>query len=84
VSYGKTGKANPTVTMMGWRRNGRTKTWKTRPDQFSIPVKYGLHSYGRIDHTNAWAFHLANECKALAEVERWWAAYEAGAHTGRL
>ena len=24
------------------RRNGKTKTWKTRPDRFKIPVKYGL------------------------------------------
>src|SRR5688572_15183423 len=24
------------------RRNGKTKTWKTRPTEFRIPVKYGL------------------------------------------
>jgi hypothetical protein len=31
------------------RRNGATKTWKTRPDKFSIPFKCGLKSCGRID-----------------------------------
>lgn len=24
-----------------WRRNGKTKTWVTRPGEFSIPVKFG-------------------------------------------
>lgn len=31
------------------RRNGATKLWKTRPDEFRIPVKAGLKSYGHID-----------------------------------
>ncbi len=31
------------------RRNGKTKIWKTRPDDFYIPVKAGLRSYGVID-----------------------------------
>jgi hypothetical protein len=35
------------------RRNGRTKRWKTRPDQFSIPVKYGMYDAFRIDNSNA-------------------------------
>lgn len=30
------------------RRNGATKLWKTRPNEFSIPVKAGLKSCGRI------------------------------------
>lgn len=39
------------------RRNGRTKTWKTRPGEFSIPIKIGFKGHGTIDHTNAheWA-----------------------------
>jgi len=32
------------------RRNGKTRTWKTRPDRFQIPVKYGLKSYFYIDN----------------------------------
>lgn len=36
-----------------WRRNGKTKTWKTRPDDFRIPVKHGLYDYGTITQDNA-------------------------------
>ena len=32
------------------RRNGRTTTWKTRPGQFRIPVKYGFYEYLYIDY----------------------------------
>lgn len=35
------------------RRNGKTKTWKTRPNDFRIPVKYKFNKYGVIDHRNA-------------------------------
>ena len=34
------------------RRNGKTKTWVTRPGEFRIPVKYGLRGYFYIDNTN--------------------------------
>jgi hypothetical protein len=34
------------------RRNGKTKTWKTRPSEFSIPVKAGLRSYAYITQSN--------------------------------
>lgn len=30
------------------RRNGATQTWKTRPREFSIPVKAGLRSCARV------------------------------------
>lgn len=30
------------------RRNGATKLWKTRPDDFRIPVKAGLRATGAI------------------------------------
>ena len=35
------------------RRNGVTKLWKTRPNDFKIPVKYGLYEYAYIDQDNA-------------------------------
>lgn len=35
------------------RRNGRTKTWKTRPGEFRIPVKYGMYECFYIDNRNA-------------------------------
>jgi hypothetical protein len=34
------------------RRNGKTKLWKTRPDDFSIPCKYGMYYYFNITHYN--------------------------------
>ena len=30
------------------RRNGKTQTWKTRPGEFRIPVKYGFRGYGAL------------------------------------
>ncbi len=35
------------------RRNGKTKTWKTRPGEFQIPVKYGMYEYFYITQRNA-------------------------------
>ena len=34
------------------RVNGKCKIWKTRPDEFSLPVKYGIKLCFRIDQTN--------------------------------
>lgn len=70
VTYGKTGKAQPTARVYDWRRNGRTQTWKTRPDEFRIPVKFGMYGYGSITHNDH--VHLADECPALAEARAWW------------
>lgn len=41
------------------RVNGATKTWKTRPTEFKIPVKYGLYSYGYITDSNASKWSVA-------------------------
>lgn len=51
-----------TIKQEVWRRNGSTKTWKTRPDHFRVPVKHGLYSYGYVDHTNAHLYHTAEDC----------------------
>jgi hypothetical protein len=51
-----------TLALVHWRRNGKTKTWKTRPTHFSVPVKYGLYGYGYITHDNAHEFHVAADC----------------------
>lgn len=45
-----------------WRRNGKTQTWKTRPDEFRVPVKFGLRGYGNITELNASDFHTAENC----------------------
>lgn len=52
----------PAGKIFTWRRNGATQTWKTRPGEFRIPVKYGLRSYDQIRDTNAHQFHVAGEC----------------------
>lgn len=41
------------------RRNGKTQTWKTRPNDFKIPVKYGLYEYFYITNENADQFDVA-------------------------
>jgi len=35
------------------RRNGATKLWKTRPDEWAIPVKAGLRSCAYLTHTSS-------------------------------
>jgi hypothetical protein len=50
-----------------WRRNGQTKLWKSRPDEFQVPIKWGLRGYGYLTQQNATLFHLASECKPVEE-----------------
>jgi len=35
-----------------WRKNGKVKTWKTRPNDFRVPVKFGLRDFGQVDQDN--------------------------------
>ncbi len=39
---------NADGTPLRARRNGKTKTWKTRPNEFNVPIKVGLYTYGYI------------------------------------
>jgi len=65
VDFGITGRAMPKlVNCERWRRNGATQTWKTRPNDFRIPVKHGLYAYWEITADNANEFHLASQCPA--------------------
>jgi len=54
------GNTNADGSPQRWRRNGQTKTWKTRPDHFQIPVKHGLYAHGYITHENADEFRVAD------------------------
>jgi hypothetical protein len=45
-----------------WRRNGETQTWVRRPDDFRVPIKYGLKSYSQIYASDAPQFHTAADC----------------------
>lgn len=53
---------NADGTCQRWRRNGVTKTWKTRPNDFRIPVRYGLYVYGYITQDNADRCHTQENC----------------------
>lgn len=44
---------NKDGTPLRARRNGATKTWKTRPDEFKVPVKHGLYTTFYITNENA-------------------------------
>jgi len=46
-----------------WRRNGATKTWKTRPEEFRIPVKYGLYGFDYVTHNDS-NVYVIDECPA--------------------
>ncbi len=52
------------VRIVRVRPSGRCQTWKTRPNEFRLPVKYGLYESSAITHDNADQFHLANDCPA--------------------
>ena len=45
-----------------WRRNGATKTWKTRPNEFRVPIKHGLYDFAYLTHENADKFFHPDEC----------------------
>jgi hypothetical protein len=55
-----------TERVENWRRNGKTQTWKTRPDEYRIPVKYGMYNFSQI--TPGDDFHTAHDCP-LSESE---------------
>ena len=40
------------------RSNGKCKTWKTRPDDFQLPVKYGIKMCFYITPANADSWNL--------------------------
>lgn len=44
---------------MQCRVNGMCKTWKTRPNQFSLPVKQNLNDFGYITEQNAEYWEVA-------------------------
>ena len=60
------------VTSQRVRRNGMTQTWVTRPNDWSIPVKYGIYSKGqfRITQADADQWHAASACPLLEEAGR--------------
>lgn len=52
-----------------WYVNGVCKTWKTRPDEFRLPLKHGLYTYGALDHHNNKYLFLTEE-DAIASAKK--------------
>ncbi len=63
--YHKTAR-NADGTAKRCRVNGKLKTWKTRPDDWQLPVKHGLYDYFYITPSNAseWLTYDVTEKKA--------------------
>lgn len=59
------------------RANGKCKTWKTRPGEFRLPVKYGLRDYFYITNGNAREWLIADPT-SLADLA-WTANLDPGA-----
>jgi hypothetical protein len=53
---------NSNGTCQQFRRNGQTKLWKTRPNEFQIPIKRGLREYYYLTHSNCNEFHMPADC----------------------
>ena len=55
------------------RRNGATRTWKTRPAHYLIPFKVGFRECGRLDHDSLVAFRSNHDWRSahfvIAEVD---------------
>jgi hypothetical protein len=52
----------PAGKIYAWRANGACQTWVTRPEDFRLPIKYGLKSYDAITPANAHRMHRADQC----------------------
>lgn len=53
---------NADGTCVRWRVNGAVKTWKTRPNEFRVPVKHGMYDFGYINERKYGLFHLNGTC----------------------
>jgi len=59
-TVGPRGGVKQDVTVV--RVSGRCQTWKTRPEEFRLPVKYGPYENGAVTQNNCGYFHLPEEC----------------------
>lgn len=41
-----------------WQASGKCKTWKTRPNEFKLPIKFGLYKSAYLTHENACLFEI--------------------------
>lgn len=55
---------NADGTPLRARANGKCRIWKTRPGEFSLPVKHGLYQYFYITHETAQYWNVAGAERA--------------------
>lgn len=55
-------KGGETIKVVRVRISGKCQTWKTRPNEFRLPVKHGLYEHGEINEKNCQDFHFAADC----------------------
>ena len=55
-------RAGVKISITNARRNGKTQTWVTRPDDFKVPVKHGLREYAYVTQDNAYQWHTREDC----------------------
>lgn len=51
-----------------FRRSGKTQYWKTRPDDFRIPIVRGLYDHWEITPQNVNLFHSMANCPIITEL----------------
>ena len=61
---------NRNGTPLRARRNGKTQVWKTRPTEFSLPVKYGLRECFTITEATAHEWCLSSNWPVESELFR--------------
>jgi hypothetical protein len=50
------------------RRNGQTVTWKTRPEDYRVPVKHGLYQFGYILPEDADLHYTRESCPVCSAM----------------
>lgn len=55
-----------------WRVTGKCKVWKTRPEEFSVPLKHGMYTYGYLNQDNKEFFFLSevDAASAMTPVQK--------------
>jgi hypothetical protein len=53
------------LTIARVRVSGQCQTWKTRPEEFRVPIKYGMYQSSEITHRNASDFHFPQDCPTV-------------------
>lgn len=50
------------MNMEIWRVSGKCKTWKTRPNEFRLPIKFGMYNNSSVNEVNCDQFHWVSDC----------------------